>query len=559
MTEVINLGLIHDLDDEAEALTEALEAADRTSPVRVHRLKSVQGLNNAHEDGECDIIAAVPGIARFDAFKALEAVRSMKAETPVIGLAKADTETTVIEAMQGGLEDLVACDSPEHLLLVIERTLRNRAAPSGATSQRDFTGLFSRLYFLEMLRNSLREEDPEGSPRVLIYVQLDSFGWINESFGIVIGDLFLKSLSKLIADNLGIEDLPARYHGGTFVVLLRDDDLKELEERARDLGEAIAGHVFEHDNEVISSTASIGMALVTRDTKSPSALIDHAFEASENAKADGGNAAYWYGADAAEIGRQDEQEAWIIRIRHAFENDMFTLLFQPIISLRGDKRPRYEVLVRMLNEEGETISPGAFLPFAERAGLMTDIDRWVISHAIYAAQRQVKLGEGPEMFLKLSGKTLIDKNMPAWISHSLKENTCPGEMMVFEITESLAHMHLAQTRTVISQLKQLGCKVGLDHFGTNAGSLNSLDRLGVDYVKIDGSLIRGLDKSEHHQARVKEIIKKARELEIGIIAESVQSASSLPHLWQSGVELIQGYFLQQPSPDMNFDFSEVMF
>jgi diguanylate cyclase (GGDEF)-like protein len=558
----IHLCLVVERADEAATLITALEK--HFDALEVNQIRSKAALNKASESGQCDVVVGVPSMKRFDAYQATTTLRKLNKTTPVIGISTHKTESDIVEAMNRGLADLIDQDNTEHLALVVKRELSGRSLPASTSEprvQHDFTGLYSRLYFLDLLRETLRDLDANANTMALLYVQLDSFAWINENIGISAGDLYLKAIASVIMSNLEDHDLPARYHGGTFVILMHGQRVTDLREKADTLAQAIADHVFEFETHAVSSTSSIGLSLLSDMTEDPQLLITHSFMACENAKASGGNCVQWYGAQATskEIVGEGDPEAWVTRIHQAFENDMFTLLFQPIISLQGHKTPRYEVLLRMLSDEGDTILPGAFLPFAERAGLMADIDRWVITNALTAAQDLRGAGIEPEVFLKLSGQTLADKSMSSWISHAFKESECPGSCIVFEITESLAIGHLAQTRMLTSGLRQLGCKIGLDHFGTNPNSLKALDHVHADYVKIDGSLIRGLQKNEGHQQLVRKIIEKAKGKGVGTIAESVQDAGSLPIIWQYGVEFIQGYFLQEPGPEMGYDFSQLVF
>jgi diguanylate cyclase (GGDEF)-like protein len=552
----IQICLVDDSSDDAALLAKTLQ--DSEPRFRARHIKSKAALGKAIDQGECHVVAGVPLIKRFDAYKAAGVLTELGVDVPVIGISKKGDKTKVVEVMKNGLADLVKFEAPDHLALVIKRELKGKLAVNGGHAQLDFTGLYSRMHFLELLEESLQEENRDSATRGLLYVQLDSFSWINEHIGIASADKFLKAIASVIKANVDDWDYPARYHGGTFVILIHGNKVNDLQEKAQSLANAIANHVFEHGDQVVSSTCSIGLSLVTSMTTRPERLIAHAFDACENAKNTGGNSVNWYAAQTGKPDQQGDPEAWITRIRQAFENDMFTLLFQPIISLQGHKTPRYEALLRMLSDSGDTILPGAFLPFAERAGLMTDIDRWVTTHAISAAKNLLESGIEPEVYLKLSGKALTDKTMAAWIAHAFSEADCPGQVIVFEITESLALTHLAQTRMLIGCLKQLDCKIVLDHFGTSPQSLKALDRLDVDYVKIDGSLIRGLQKDEQKKLQVRKIVDRAKSMNIGTIAESVQDPSSLPTIWQFGVEYIQGYFLQEPDAAMSYDFNQLV-
>jgi len=511
------------------------------------------------ESNQCHLILGNSNCNGFNIFDVAEQVSEFDNHIPIVGVYES-TELSVVDAMKKGLSDYVELSNQQHLHMVIERELLHveLAVPASHISGKDFTGLFSRLQFLEFLEKQLPAHLSNDKQSALLYLQLDNFSWINESIGILSGDIFLKNTANTIAHILEKSDVAARYQGGSFILLVQAENLKKLSAKADMVREAIAEAVSDLDDHAISSTCSIGIQILNDTSEPLTELISNASNASEIAKSGGGDAVHLYNAVAEASKGINDKDAWNIRIQEAFEHDLFLLFYQPIISLMGDNKPRYEVLLRMIDEEKNIVAPGTFLPFAERAGLMSDIDRRVILHSLQKAVAENEEGNNIEVFIKLSGKSLDDKKMPSWISSTIKEVDFPSENIVFEITESLALTHLTQTRHLVNSLRSLNCKIALDHFGTRLKSFNLLNQIDVDYLKIDGSLIQNLATNKAHQTIVKKIIKTAKKKKLEVIAESVQEAGSLPIIWQFGIHFVQGYFLQIPDGEMEYDFTNAL-
>jgi len=314
----------------------------------------------------------------------------------------------------------------------------------------------------------------------------------------------------------------------------------------------------EYDDNVLSSTASIGVRRYDSEL-SVLEMIENAYDASDIAKSNGGDTVHNYRKDSDDSSENLSKKTWYERIKQAFDNDLFVLYFQPIVNLVTDNSSRYEVLLRMTDENNEIISPGTFLPFAERAGLMADIDRKVIYQALETVlQNYEDITEAPELFIKLSGKSVDDKLMASWIANTLEELNFPPRKVIFEITESIALNHLVQTRNLCHKLNELGVKIALDHFGTRFKSIKLLDELKLDYVKIDGTIVQHLGKNKGHQAVVKQIVKTANKQNITLIAESVQEAASLPLIWHHNIPMVQGFFLGVPTEAMDYDFENML-
>jgi EAL domain-containing protein (putative c-di-GMP-specific phosphodiesterase class I) len=254
------------------------------------------------------------------------------------------------------------------------------------------------------------------------------------------------------------------------------------------------------------------------------------------------------------IGKERDQQMHAL-IKDALERDQFQLLYQPIVSLQGDEGGKYEVLLRMLNDEGEHILPTQFLPIADQTGQIAEIDRWVIQNAIRTLAEHRAQGAETQFFIKISAATLLHEELVPYIHNCMKVTRLRGDALTFEIAEKDAAQHLKHAKAFVKTLKELHCKTALEHFGAGPNSFQLLKHLPVDYLKIDGSFIHNLASDTDNQAMVKSILDTANSMNRQCIAEYVQDAHSLAVLWQSGIQFIQGNFLQEPSEALDYDFS----
>ncbi len=276
--------------------------------------------------------------------------------------------------------------------------------------------------------------------------------------------------------------------------------------------------------------------------------------ACETARKKGGNCIHQHDPVTEEKAGRERDEQWTQRVRDALEKNEFWLVYQPIASLHGETQEKYEVLVRMADEEGNEVLPGQFLPAAENANLIGEVDRWVMRRAIEVLTERRRGGHDTVFFIKLSVKTVSEPTLLSWISEQLKAARLQGDTIVFELSEAAAVTNLKQAKAFHGGLQELRCGLALEHFGSGVNSLQLLKHLPADYLKIDGSFMHNLAGSAQNQEMVKSITETAHSMGKTTIAEYVEDASSLAVLWQCGVNYIQGHFLQSPGEEMNFDF-----
>lgn len=249
------------------------------------------------------------------------------------------------------------------------------------------------------------------------------------------------------------------------------------------------------------------------------------------------------------------QMLWEERIRRALrERHLFSIVYQPIVSLGGAVEACYEALLRLHDEQGGEYLPASFLPAAERAGLMGVVDQWVIRQAARQVQSEWVAGRTVRVFVNLSRATLLNPEFSAWLARLFEHFRIVPEAFVFEVPESVLMLHLLQCRAALHALRGLGCGIALDHFGGGADAFDVLRDTGLDYLKFDAALTRGLADNHEIQLRVRDLAGRAHAQNKQVIAGRVQDARSVALLWQSGVDYVQGYFLQQPSRALDYDF-----
>jgi diguanylate cyclase (GGDEF)-like protein len=408
---------------------------------------------------------------------------------------------------------------------------------------------------MDYLENAVAEATAGGPQSALLNITLDDFESTKQNMGVAESDLILGDVAEILKQEVTEPDIASRFEGHVFTVILKDTSSVNAEDKADHIKQTIADHIFNIGNQTVTLTASIGVCPITEKSDSAEVVLSRADHAASVVSDEGGNSVHVHIATEDKDAGIELSDVWVDRIKTALKENGFKLAFQPVVSLHGDANETYEVLLRMLGDNGEIIPAAQFINIAEKAKLMPHIDRWVIKNAFSRIAQERKNGKQIRLFIKLSADTIIDKALLPWISEGMKNLRITGDGVGFEISEAVAMMHLTHAKTLINGLKQLRCSLVLDHFGTGLNSFNALKHLNVDYLKIDGSLIGELSSSEKSQMTVKSITEMAHSKGKLTIAEGVQDANSLAVLWQCGINYIQGYFLQEPNDHLDYDFT----
>lgn len=425
-------------------------------------------------------------------------------------------------------------------------------------SQQDLlTGIYNRQHFMEVLEIAISKASTESSNSAFLYIDIDEFSDIKKAIGLAASDLVLSDVANVISNIVKMPDIVARFSDHSFTVLVNDTtNIGDVEKIADDIRQAMENNISDVGGRSVTTTCSVGICPIGENTNNTQDIISRADLACSIAKDKGGNSVHIHNPIADKQANKERNANWIEAIQHALKEDKFFLVFQPIVSLHGDTYENYEVLLRLQSENNTEILPEQFLPAADHAGLLPEIDRWVIEQAMRQLKSKQSNNCQTKFFIKLTGASLCDNHLLPWISTQIKGQRLPGDSIVFELDEASAVMHLTQAKAFISSIKQLNCQVVLDHFGSSLNSIKNLKHLDVNYLKIDGSLISSLAQDEQHQETVQSIIQTAHSMGKLTIAEFVQDANSLALLWQFGVNYIQGHFLQEPSTALDYDFTD---
>jgi diguanylate cyclase (GGDEF)-like protein/PAS domain S-box-containing protein len=414
------------------------------------------------------------------------------------------------------------------------------------------TGLFNRRRFQQELERALAYADRFGQDGALMFIDLDQFKYINDTLGHQAGDEYLHAISRRLSGNLRKVDVLGRLGGDEFGVILPNTNRAQAETVAAQLLQALAAENKGFADLETPVTASIGIVIFPADGSVPGNLLAMADAAMYRAKDSGRNGYHVYRDGDQTLLEMQAKLQWEQRIRAALENDQFTLHYQPIFQLASGKVVHYEVLLRMCDDDGSLIPPGAFLDVAERFGMIREIDKWVLRNAIQAQARSVGSDRPISLAINLSGRHLGNPEVLEWIQHYIRESGAQPARLIFEITETAAVENVAEAARFTDALHRLGCSIALDDFGVGFSSFHYLKHLPVDMIKLDGSFIRNLAKDRFDRVFVKAMSEMASGLDIISVAEFVESEEVVPVLLELGVTLGQGYHLARPAADCPF-------
>jgi diguanylate cyclase (GGDEF)-like protein/PAS domain S-box-containing protein len=416
-------------------------------------------------------------------------------------------------------------------------------------AERDaLTGLYNRHRFNEELNRMIADAQRHHSRVALLFFDLDDFKFINDTFGHRAGDAMLIRVAGEVAGQVRRNEIFVRLGGDEFAMLVPDVSDEMLRVLAERVTRSIAMVRFQFEGQSLRLTSSLGIAIYPDHADNAEDFVARADAAMYQAKEAGKNAWRIYRSELDTSLQMVRRMSWNDRISHALENHLMDLQFQGIYSTAERALSHFEVLVRMRDKDDPDalFMPAQFIPVAEKSGKIVDIDRWVVRESI---QMLAEVSTIPALAVNISGRSFDDPTLPQYIADTLKRfGVAPRRLMV-ELTETSAVSDLHDAQRFIEALRQAGCGVCLDDFGTGFSSFAYLKHLQADSVKIDGLFIRDLPSDRDNQLFVKAIVSVARGLHKVTIAECVEDQATLDMLREFGVDAVQGYFLERPCAD----------
>lgn len=401
------------------------------------------------------------------------------------------------------------------------------------------TGFYQRHYFLERLTGRMASQQ-EGGIRALAYIRPDHFARVQSDVGLLGTEALLMRLAELLRELTQPGDLYGRFGGTMFTVLLERGTMTDVQAWANQLRKAVADQVFEVETQSTSMSCTIGLCEVRPSDQNPAELLAEAELACRKGRDQGGNRVVLSDSTSVTERLRQTDTLWIARIRAALMQNRLRLVHQPVVGLHEEVQGVLDTRVRLIDEQGEPVLPADFIPAAERAHMMKNIDRWVIGASFsFCVARQPNL-----VFVRLSRDSVLDDSLLEWLKARAQSTRLKPSQVCFQLSEELVLQQLKQSKALAEKLRENGFLFAIDHLGTGRDSTQLLGHLPMQFVKVDGSLMQGLHRDKDLQKKVGDIASRARELKIKTIAERVENANTMAVLWQLGIAFVQGNFTQ---------------
>ena len=401
------------------------------------------------------------------------------------------------------------------------------------------TGFLLRHHFLEQVEDRLQKPVAAGV-RAIAYIRPDHFSRVHGDVGLLGTEALIMRLAELLRELLQPNDICGRFGGTIFSVLLERGTMNDVDAWAEQVRKAVAGRVFEVDRQSTTLTCTIGLTEVDGKTLTIAELLTAAEKACRAGRDAGGNKVELCDSTSATQKVRIADASWTPRIRAALMQNRFRLVHQPIASLTEEVQGMFDTLVRMVDEAGNLVLPSEFVPPAERSNLIKNVDRWVIGASLsFCATKQPTL-----VFVRLSRDSVVDETLPEWLGARLRSMKVPPQRLCFQVSEEVVAQQLKKTKELSEKLAAAGFLFAVDHVGTGRDSSQMLHHVPMQFMKIDGSLMQGLNRDADQQRKVANLAQVARKLNIRTIAERVEDAKTMAVLWQLGIAYFQGNFVQ---------------
>ena len=554
--KLLRVLLVEDMEDDAALIERQIVRGGYQ--VELQRVDTAQAFRAALAQAPWDVIITDHNLPAFSSTAALALVREAAPDVPVIIVSGTIGEEVAVAAMKAGASDYVMKDNLARLLPAMERELREVAVrrdhqQAEATIRHmafhdHLTGLANRTCFEERLAGLLEDARQWRSHHALLYLDLDQFKVVNDTCGHLAGDQMLKQLAPLLREHVRESDSLARLGGDEFAILLEGCSIERAQQIAQQCLKALNDFRFSWAGKSFAIGGSIGLVAITDACPSAQDLMRNADMACYAAKDLGRNRVQTYSDEDHELLRRRHEMQWVARINWALEHERFVLFRQRIEALgqaEGDSCS--EILIRLRDENGALVAPGAFLPAAERYNLAPAIDRWVVRNLLRLLKGGVA-APASVFFVNISGATLNDEGFFDFLRTELRDAGLPPSMLCLEITETAAIANLSRAVQFIESIRAEGCHFALDDFGAGLSSFSYLKSIPVDYLKIDGAFVRDILDDPMDYAIVESINRIGHVVGIKTIAEFVETQAVREKLTALGLDYAQGVGIHRPEP-----------
>ena len=420
--------------------------------------------------------------------------------------------------------------------------------------KRDPTTLFfHRAQFLERIAKRLQRKPASGT-HCLVYIKPDKFGEIRDKVGIIRSEEILAQFAEVVRKRMHPRDVAGRFEGTSIMVLLERGSARDAQVWGKQLIDHLEKVTFEVGDTSTQVTCTVGACGASEVFESLEDFVAATVSAYKLGKNEGGSTSYLSEAADEDTKQREFDAIWVKHLKAALMDNRFRLAQLPIAGLRSDSIHMYDLLVRMIDEQNNSVLPSEFIPAAERNNMMKNIDRWMLTAAMDFCAKN----DADRVFVRLSKQSVMDSSTAAWMQQKLDEGDFDCSRLVVQIPETDAAKHIKQTRALVKHTRKLGIGFALEHYGVDRERFQILDILKPDYIKIDGELMHTLMTDEAMQDAVKNIVNAAQSRNIKSIAERVENANAMAVLFQLGLDFMQGHYVHEPEVVLQDTDSDVV-
>ena len=408
--------------------------------------------------------------------------------------------------------------------------------------KRDPTTLFfHRAQFLERVQKRLKKK-PNSGLHLLVYIKPDDFSEVRTQVGILNTEEVLAQFAEEVRKRMHPRDFAGRFEGTVIMALLERGNERDAEVWSQQLCDHIEKYEFKVGDLKAKITCTVGIVAVSGVYSNFEELISAVANAHSQGKQQGGNSKHLSESTDESTRLRKYDAIWVKRIKSALMENRFRLAQLPIAGLRSESAEMYDMLVRMIDEQGNPILPSEFLPAAERNNLMQNVDRWIIS----ASMDYCNEGSASQVFVRLSRHSMQDSSLIAWMKKELEAREFEPARLCLQIPEQEAAKYIKQTKQIVAEFHKLGVRFALEHYGVDQNRFQILDILKPNYIKIDGELMHTLTTDTDMQNSVQQVAAAAAQRNIETVAERVENANAMAVLFQLGVHFMQGHYVHEP-------------
>lgn len=443
---------------------------------------------------------------------------------------------------------LVEDEEGKSIILSIGSDLTHRKEAENAmhwlAHNDSLTGIGNRREFQKNLKHALYSKS-EGA---LAFIDVNHFKQINDIYGHSVGDQVLINIAETLKTKTRSNDFISRLAGDEFTVILCRVNMSNVDHILDKLQRALNSFIILENGFKLDYTVSIGVALFPLQATQEEKLIVNADLAMYHAKKVGLGRWHLFNPETDNFSNLHEDSRLIHSLKKAIEDCRMYLCYQPILKLDQKRVSHYEVLIRMLDEQGNVVFPGSFIPAAERMGLIRDIDEWVLGHALQELALNLKNHPDVKFTVNISAPSLQAPDFPKIVEQALMDSSVPSKHLIIELTETAYIENFEQVLKNLKRIDGFGVKIALDDFGVGFSSFSYLKKMPLSYVKLDGSYVKGLLNSPADQVFVESLSKMVQAFGMQTIAEFVSDEATCQKLLELGVSYGQGFFIGKPQP-----------